>query len=138
MKLSNNNPYSLQSMVNHFTHDGFGNKLSTNDQEVTMDINSTIVHIDGLKYHIESNRGNLAQQAIGKFIRNRKQGKTVEVTLEVAKHRKLMRALVEHVQLSKWWSKLDTGVYLYESDKFGFSISWDTSTIHLQIASDEA
>lgn len=101
-----------------------------------MDTNSTIVVIDGLKHHIESHRGSLAQQAIGKFIRNRKQGKVVKAELTVSKHRKLMRALVEHVQLSKWWSKLDTGVYMYEADRFGFVISWDNTNVSLEIASD--
>jgi O-acetyl-ADP-ribose deacetylase (regulator of RNase III) len=101
-----------------------------------MDINSTIVHVGGLKYHIEPTRGNLAQQAIGKIIRKRKQSGSIEVDLNVSKHRKLMRALVEHVQLSKWWSRLDTGVYMLESDRFGFVISWDDSNVHLEIASD--
>jgi len=101
-----------------------------------MDINTTILWVEGLKYHIEPNRGNLAQRAIGKFIRNRKQGKTTEVTLHTNEHRRLMRSLAEHVQVSKWWSKLSSGVYMLESDRFAFVISWKDSELILQLDSD--
>ena len=113
MRLSNNNPYSLQSMVNHFTYDGFGNKLLTKDQEVTM----------------KQANLNLAQTAILKFINNK--DLTTKRTSFSGKWAKYSNALKQWVEGNpKWLQAKDSAYLVYKKDCI--FVKWTNKTITIK------
>lgn len=103
-----------------------------------MNTNQTLVTINGVKHTIDPNKGSLAQQAIARFISKRKAGEVVQVRLDKQNHAKLRNALLEYAQSSSYWHNIsgtDRAVWVYNTDHFMFSITWDGC---LTIASDDA